>query len=388
MTVSATEAATIEAITDVTGSASGGSTFTGQGTARAAGGAIATNRILSGAAALVDHATLDLTGDLAVTAANDSTISAQTLSALSTGSEAVGLVLAFNTIGWKPSNVLFAAVDAILGDPLISTAFGGSQPSATSAVDHRLDRARGGRPRRRGLDGADRGHRLQRRHLRARRDHGRRRHGGRDHHRLEHGQRHGRGDDRPHAGDGDRGRDRHRRRRRRDRVRHLAGGRGGARERPRRGHPEPLRRPDPQRVPVHDALGHAPGRLRRPRPRRRRRRPPVHGHRRDARPRRAGLHRLRALEDADRAQPAQRRRHLRRAERPRHRPRPRRARLGRRLLRADRPQRRAQRGHGLDRRLADHRRGQRAGRPPPSRRRSPPRTPASSPPGRATAPSS
>ena len=43
--------------------------------------------------------------------------------------------LVFNTIGWRPSNLLFNAVDAILGDPLISTAFDGQAPfSATASI--------------------------------------------------------------------------------------------------------------------------------------------------------------------------------------------------------------------------------------------------------------
>ena len=52
---------------------------------------------------------------------------------MTSGAESVGVILAFNTIGWKPSNVLFMAVDALLGDPLISTAFGGAQPAMTIA---------------------------------------------------------------------------------------------------------------------------------------------------------------------------------------------------------------------------------------------------------------
>ncbi len=297
-------------------------------------------------------------------------------------------MLAFNTIGWKPSNVLFAAVDALLGDPLISTAFGGASPAATSAsitdstvaaaavlvdatstakiaatVSNAATSAPAAIMGAGGMAAAIVIASLN-------------------------GQRHGRGDDRPHAGDGHRGRDGHRRRRRRDRVRHLADGRGDAHQRPGGGHPEPLRRPDPQRVPVHDALGDAAGALRRARARRRRRRAPVHGHRRLAGPGGAGLHRLRAVEDADRAQPAQRRRDLRRAQRPRHGARARRARLGQGLLRADRSQRRRA---APSPRRSTPRRSPPAGTSwsaPPSPPRSPRPTPASSRPGRATARSS
>ena len=42
-------------------------------------------------------------------------------------------MLVFNSIGWKPSNILFNAVDALLGDPLISSAFNGEQPAHAQA---------------------------------------------------------------------------------------------------------------------------------------------------------------------------------------------------------------------------------------------------------------
>ena len=94
---------------------------------------IATNRVLSGARAFVDSSTVGSTGDVAVTATNLSVIDALTFAATSTGNQAVGVLLAFNTIGWNPSNLLFAAVDALLGDPLISEAFNGENPAETLA---------------------------------------------------------------------------------------------------------------------------------------------------------------------------------------------------------------------------------------------------------------
>ncbi|MDA7497387.1 hypothetical protein N8494_01605, partial [bacterium] len=39
-------------------------------------------------------------------------------------SDAVGVVLAFNTVGWESPNLLFNTIDAILGDPLLASAFG------------------------------------------------------------------------------------------------------------------------------------------------------------------------------------------------------------------------------------------------------------------------
>ena len=47
-------------------------------------------------------------------------IDATILSATSTGADGFGFTLAFNSIGWKAQNFLFNAVDALLGDPLIS----------------------------------------------------------------------------------------------------------------------------------------------------------------------------------------------------------------------------------------------------------------------------
>ena len=44
-----------------------------------------------------------------------------------------GAVVAFNSIGWKSSNILFNALDALVGDPLISSAFNGAQASDAQA---------------------------------------------------------------------------------------------------------------------------------------------------------------------------------------------------------------------------------------------------------------
>ncbi len=48
------------------------------------------------------------------------------------------MVVAFNSIGWKPQNILFNALDAILGDPLLADeAFDGEQPAG--AIAHLRD---------------------------------------------------------------------------------------------------------------------------------------------------------------------------------------------------------------------------------------------------------
>ena len=52
----------------------------------------------------------------------------------SSGSTAVGVTLAFNTIGWESQNVLFNAIDALLGSPTIANAFGGENPSNATAT--------------------------------------------------------------------------------------------------------------------------------------------------------------------------------------------------------------------------------------------------------------
>ena len=52
----------------------------------------------------------------------------------------LSFVLAFNSIGWKPSNILFNAIDAILGDPLISSAFNGEQAVRGARLHPRLRR--------------------------------------------------------------------------------------------------------------------------------------------------------------------------------------------------------------------------------------------------------
>jgi hypothetical protein len=76
---------------------------------------------------------------VSVASEDTSAIDATLLSSFSSAGNAIGIMLAFNSIGWKPSNLLFNAVDALLGDPLISTAFSGSQPATTLAYVDRSD---------------------------------------------------------------------------------------------------------------------------------------------------------------------------------------------------------------------------------------------------------
>ena len=130
--IDALEQATIRATTETNVVSSGGSAFSGGGDSLAINGAIATNVVLSSAEAYIDDSTITTTaGDVDVHGENTSTVDAKTLNNTSTGAQGVGVTLAFNTLGWKSQNVLFNAVDVILGDPLISGAFGGNETPAS-----------------------------------------------------------------------------------------------------------------------------------------------------------------------------------------------------------------------------------------------------------------
>jgi hypothetical protein len=116
VTVEALEDAELKAHIKAKIASSGGSAF-GTGTSLAVGGVIATNLVQSSADAYVKDARITTTGtgDLTVTGVNDAAIDATINSAVSTGDTGVGVVLAFNTVGWESRNILFAAIDAIVG---------------------------------------------------------------------------------------------------------------------------------------------------------------------------------------------------------------------------------------------------------------------------------
>ncbi len=122
--VTALEQAVIRADVDTSAVASGGSAF-GAGDVIAVNGTIATNEILSKADAHVaNSAVTTTTGDVNVFGENISQIDATTKSATTSGDTGVGITLAFNSMGWRPQNVLFNTVDALIGDPVIAGAFG------------------------------------------------------------------------------------------------------------------------------------------------------------------------------------------------------------------------------------------------------------------------
>ncbi|MDP3513146.1 MAG: DUF4347 domain-containing protein, partial [Sulfuritalea sp.] len=126
VTLSALEDAVIRAVADSSAEASGGSAY-GSGSTLAVNATIATNLILSQADAYIEGSsvTSTTTGDIVLDAQNTSQIDARTLSSTSSGGEAVGVVLAFNTIGWQSQNVLYNTLDALVGSSI------GSEQAAT-----------------------------------------------------------------------------------------------------------------------------------------------------------------------------------------------------------------------------------------------------------------
>ena len=90
---------------------------------------IATNLVLSSASASVIDSALVVGGDLTVVADAAATIAADNSATMSSDGVAVGLTLAFNTIGWQAQNLLFNAVDALIG-----TDIGTEQPASVSAT--------------------------------------------------------------------------------------------------------------------------------------------------------------------------------------------------------------------------------------------------------------
>jgi hypothetical protein len=145
-TVSTDGAVAVQALADASlmaqlnssATSSGGSKF-GSGASVAAGGLIATNTVRGGAEAFITNSTLGtqsntIGGDVTVDAKNTSSVDAQLLNATSSGNQSIAVTLAFNTVGWAPQNILFNAVDTIIGDPLISDAFGADEGAGAKAT--------------------------------------------------------------------------------------------------------------------------------------------------------------------------------------------------------------------------------------------------------------
>ncbi|MGB3118858.1 MAG: hypothetical protein WBE58_08560, partial [Verrucomicrobiales bacterium] len=116
--VAAMETSIFSAITDNTAS-TGGDEPAGATDSLAVGGIIATNTVQSGADAHILRGSVTTTdGDVSVTAENTAEVTAETRNAVSTGGKSIGAVLAFNTLGFESQNVLFNALDALVGSDI------------------------------------------------------------------------------------------------------------------------------------------------------------------------------------------------------------------------------------------------------------------------------
>ncbi len=128
------ESAVVFAKTDSNVLSSGGSNE-GKGDSIAVNGVIVTNLILSKAEAFIKDSIITVKnfGDLNLDAENNSLIKAINLSTITAAGKAVGVTLAFNTVGWLAQNLLFNTVDALIGSPEIAQAMGNESPARTLA---------------------------------------------------------------------------------------------------------------------------------------------------------------------------------------------------------------------------------------------------------------
>ena len=115
--ISALEQAMIQATATSDISSNGGSAF-GSGDSIADNGQIVTNVVLASAEAYVtDSSVTSIDGSVLVSAESSSGIDATLDSSSVAGGSTASITLAFNSIGWLPQNILFNAIDALLGDP-------------------------------------------------------------------------------------------------------------------------------------------------------------------------------------------------------------------------------------------------------------------------------
>jgi hypothetical protein len=115
--------------------ADAGSGEGGGATAIAANGLIATNRILIDADASLRDSVVTVSGSLGVEAENTATIDAENTASTESSGVAAGVVLAFNTIGWKPQNIFSAAIDTLIGsDALAQTDSAQSNAEITNTM--------------------------------------------------------------------------------------------------------------------------------------------------------------------------------------------------------------------------------------------------------------
>ncbi|WP_322892276.1 LEPR-XLL domain-containing protein, partial [Yoonia sp. 72] len=122
ITIRATLNSEMNATTDAATSSSGG-TVAGTGTSRAISGVVATNLLTGSATASAQNATLtaradesDTTGNVTVEALNTVKMTATTSAIVATGDQGFNVLLAFNSMGYAPTNLLFNSFDALVGD--------------------------------------------------------------------------------------------------------------------------------------------------------------------------------------------------------------------------------------------------------------------------------
>ena len=151
-TLTATTTSEVKATRSSTSGANSGSTSSSP---IVVGGLIGTNLVQSAANAEMEHSAVTTIGTgtgvgaVTVNAENTATLTASTTNAATattsssgsggsgsggSGNTAVGVTLAFNTIGWDSENVLFSAIDALLGSSTLASAFGGENPSNATAT--------------------------------------------------------------------------------------------------------------------------------------------------------------------------------------------------------------------------------------------------------------
>jgi hypothetical protein len=109
---------------------------------QAGGGIVTTNQLQAQAIAkITDSDVTTLSGDVTVNADNVATLEA-TSNTKSSAAESVGIVLSFNTIGWDASNILFQAIDALLGTDAFTSLFEDDQDGAIAFIeDSKIDSA-------------------------------------------------------------------------------------------------------------------------------------------------------------------------------------------------------------------------------------------------------
>lgn len=99
----------------------------------AVNGILVSNNVLNGATASIADSTVTTSGGVVVKAVNASDVDARAEGSVAGETTALGFTLAFNTVGFEQQNPLFMLVDTIVGDPLIATATKSEAPAGAKA---------------------------------------------------------------------------------------------------------------------------------------------------------------------------------------------------------------------------------------------------------------